>query len=169
MDRLILLRHGSAEAESPTERDIDRNLTENGRRDAALVARALAEANLTPDLVLVSPAARTVQTWQAVQPFLLAARCQVEPSLYAIASTEILALAKSQGGGARAVMVIGHNPALGQLAAWLANEGPAPAEVRLRLAQGFPTAAAAVIDFKPRGFAFYSPQALGPQPVGDGA
>jgi phosphohistidine phosphatase len=161
MDRLILLRHGKAEADAPSGEDFDRPLTERGRRDTALVARALAAAGLIPDLVLVSPATRALQTWEAAQPFFPGAAEQRAPWIYSISSAEILALARAEGGDAKAVMVVGHNPALGQLAAWLAHEGPAPAEVRQRLSEGFPTAAAAVIDFKPRGFALYTPRALG--------
>ena len=49
MDRLILLRHGKAEADAPTGQDFDRALTGRGRRDVALVARELAEGGLGPE------------------------------------------------------------------------------------------------------------------------
>ena len=65
MDRLILLRHGKADADATSGQDIDRALTERGRRDTLLVSKAMAGAGLYPDLVLVSPAARTLQTWEA--------------------------------------------------------------------------------------------------------
>ncbi len=161
MDRLILLRHGKAEADAPSGEDVDRALTGRGRQDAALVARALAQAGLVPDLVLVSPALRTLQTWEAAAPFFPEARVERAPVLYAIGASEILALARAEGAGAKAVMIVGHNPGLGELAAWLANDGPAPVEVRQRLTQGFPTGAAAVADLRPRGFALYTPKALG--------
>ena len=73
---------------------------------------------------------------------------------------DMLALARREGAEADTVMVVGHNPGLGQLAAWLALETPA-GEARARLAQGFPTAAAAVIAFSPPAFALYLPKALG--------
>ena len=74
MDRLILLRHGKAEADAPTGQDFDRALTGRGRRDAALVARELAEAGSAPDLVLVSPAVRAKETWEEAAPFFPGAR-----------------------------------------------------------------------------------------------
>jgi phosphohistidine phosphatase SixA len=40
MERLILLRHGKAEAGSTSGEDIDRPLTERGRRESALIAAA---------------------------------------------------------------------------------------------------------------------------------
>jgi phosphohistidine phosphatase len=157
MDRLILLRHGKAEADSSSGQDFDRALTGRGRRDAALVARKLADVGHRPDLVLVSPAARAVQTWEAAAPFFPAAEVEMAPALYHIDPQDILDLAKAQT--ARTVMVVGHNPGLGELAAWLARQGGCGA------LQGFPTGAAAVAVFGPAGgqrtFELYTPKALG--------
>jgi len=159
MDRLILLRHGKAEAEAPTGQDFDRVLTGRGRRDAALIARELAEAGQTPDLVLVSPAARAKQTWEEAAPFFPEAQAQWVPALYHIDPQGILDLAFEQAP--RAVMVVGHNPGLGELAAYLAQEAGGGQLM------SFPTAAAAVVDFAAEGrrparaFAFYAPKALG--------
>ena len=160
MDRLILLRHGKAETDAPSGRDFDRALTERGRRDAALIARLLDEAGLAPDLALVSPAARTVQTWEAAAPFFPQARVVETPELYEITAGDILALARREGAAVGTVMVVGHNPGLGQLAAWLAQEARS-AEARAQLAQGFPTAAAAVIAFSPPAVDLFTPKTQG--------
>jgi phosphohistidine phosphatase len=159
MDRLILLRHGKAEADAPTGQDFDRHLTGRGARDAALVARKLAEAGHTPDLALVSPAARAKETWEAAAPFFPNAEVEWAPVLYHIDPQGILDLAKAQK--AHTVVVVGHNPGLGELAAYLAREvGPFDFP-------GFPTGAAAIIDFdhtdpKPAwAFELYTPRALG--------
>lgn len=160
MDRLILLRHGKAEADAASGRDFDRPLTGRGRRDALIVAKALDEAGLRPDLVLVSPAARAAQTWEAMAEVFPEAEVKADPELYEISPDAILALARSEAGAARTVMVVGHNPGLGQLAAWLAQDAP-PGEARARIAQGFPTAAAAVIGFLPPAFDLLTPKALG--------
>ena len=160
MDRLILLRHGKAEAGAASGRDYDRPLTDRGRRDAVIVAQALDQAGVRPDLVLVSPAARAAQTWEAMAEIFPRARVELAPALYEIAPDAILALARGQADGARTVMVVGHNPGLGQLAAWLSQDAP-PNEGRLRIVEGFPTAAAAVIGFAPAAFHLYTPRGLG--------
>ena len=159
MDRLILLRHGKAEAEAPTGQDFDRALTGRGARDAALVADALAEAGYVPDLALVSPAARAKETWEAAAPFFPDAQVQWTPALYHIDAQGILDLARGQK--ARTVMVVGHNPGLGELAAHMARDvGPLDFP-------GFPTGAAAIIEFDPadpkpvRALELYTPKALG--------
>ena len=160
MDRLILLRHGKAEVDSASGRDFDRALTDRGRRDALIVAKALEQAGVRPDVVLISPAARAAQTWEAVAEVFPGARVEQAPQLYEISPDAILALAKSEGLTARTVMVVGHNPGLGQLAAWLAQTAPAGAG-KTRIVDGLPTAAAAVIGFAPSAFDLYTPRALG--------
>jgi phosphohistidine phosphatase len=159
MDRLILLRHGKAETDAPTGQDFDRALTGRGRRDVALVARELAGAGQAPDLVLVSPAVRAKETWEQAAPFFPDAQMQWAPMLYHIDPQGILDLAMEQTP--EAVMVVGHNPGLGELAAFLAREAGHGGM------HGFPTAAAAVVDFAPEGrrparaFSLVTPKALG--------
>lgn len=160
MDRLILLRHGKAEADAASGRDFDRPLTGRGKRDAVIVAKALDDAGLRPDLVLVSPAARAAQTWEAMAELFPAAEVQESPELYEIGPDAILALARAEAGPARTVMVVGHNPGLGQLAAWLAQDAPA-GEAKRRIVEGFLTGAAAVIGFSPPAFELLTPKALG--------
>jgi phosphohistidine phosphatase len=64
MQRLILMRHAEAEPAAGSGRDRDRVLSGRGRKDSAAMARALAGRGMRPDLALVSPAARTRQTWE---------------------------------------------------------------------------------------------------------
>ena len=159
MDRLILLRHGKAETDAPTGQDFDRALTGRGRRDVALVARELAEAGSAPDLALVSPAVRAKETWEQAAPFFPHARVEWAPGLYHIDPQGILDLAFDQAP--RVVMVVGHNPGLGELAAFLARGAGRSGMI------GFPTGAAAIVDFAPEGgrpvrtFSLYTPKALG--------
>ena len=65
MDRLILFRHGKAEADSASGDDFDRRLAPRGVRESAAMGRSLAELGMCPDLVLASPSARTRETWAA--------------------------------------------------------------------------------------------------------
>jgi phosphohistidine phosphatase len=159
MDRLILLRHGKAEADAPTGQDFDRALTGRGARDAVLVARKLAEAGYMADLALVSPAARAKETWEAAAPFFPEAKVEWAPALYHIDPQGILDLVKATK--VHTVMVVGHNPGLGELAAHLARE------VGQIDFPGFPTGAAAIIDFdhtdpKPAwAFELFTPKGLG--------
>ncbi|HWW25895.1 MAG TPA: histidine phosphatase family protein, partial [Caulobacter sp.] len=52
MDRLILMRHGKAEQHAASGGDFERALAPRGQNDAALMAKVLAKAGLSPDLAL---------------------------------------------------------------------------------------------------------------------
>jgi phosphohistidine phosphatase len=61
-----LLRHAEAEDVAPSGRDADRRLTEDGRRRAKAVAKAVAKLDPSYDAVLVSPLVRARQTAEPV-------------------------------------------------------------------------------------------------------
>jgi phosphohistidine phosphatase len=59
---LYLLRHAIAEDHSPTGRDQDRRLTEEGREKLRKVLKRAASAGVEPSLILSSPYKRAVET-----------------------------------------------------------------------------------------------------------
>jgi phosphohistidine phosphatase len=144
MRRLILLRHAKSDR-PPGVPDRDRPLNARGRRAAPAVGGHLAQEGFRPDLALVSPSARTRETWAAIEAALGGPETRWQPEIYEAPARRILAVIQAAPDAAATVMVVGHNPGLGDLAAELAGEGPRAA--RDRLALEFPTAAYAVIDF----------------------
>lgn len=149
MDRLILLRHAKAERAAPSGDDFDRPLSTGGQVDAAAMGRMLAAAGVVPAVVLVSSALRTRQTWEAVQPALPEARARFEPALFHADAETVLGLAVRAGADG-AVMVIGHNPGLHDLALRLAVEADDASELA-RIRRGFPPASAAAFVFDANG------------------
>lgn len=144
MRRLILFRHGKAEATPLTGGDKARRLLDRGRADSARTARWLAEAGFRPDLVLVSPALRTQATWEAIADVFPDARSEPCDTLYMGEMDEIMDEVWASKGDADTVMVVGHNPGLQELAARLAAEAGAPEDQIERLNDGFPTSSACV-------------------------
>ena len=59
---VYLLRHGIAEDNSPSGRDSDRRLTEEGREKLRSVLKAAAGAGVLPELIVSSPYVRARQT-----------------------------------------------------------------------------------------------------------
>ena len=145
MQRLILLRHGEAEAQSASGRDLDRALTAAGVAAVARTATALAKAGAIPDVALVSTAKRTRETWAEAAAQFPLSKCEFKPVIYNASPTALMDLARDCAGDT--VMIVGHNPSLQGLALdLLAREGAA-APVVARIEARFPPATAAVFSF----------------------
>ena len=139
MRQLVLLRHAKAAANSDTGEDFDRPLAARGREDAPGIGEALAGAGAEPEIVLVSSANRTRETWALVASWFPDVTVEFLDTLY-LADTDTLMRA-AEATGARNVMLVAHNPGLHELASRLAHRNNAlESAVRAK----FPTAAGAV-------------------------
>jgi phosphohistidine phosphatase len=147
MDRLILMRHGQAERQAATGGDFERGLMPRGREDATLIGRLLARSGAVPDLVLVSSARRTRETFDAVSVAFPKARAAFRRDLYHAEPEEVVAALEDEGEAAGVVMVVGHNPGLHELALRLAIEGGAAPLMFNKIRGRFPTASTAVFGF----------------------
>ena len=139
MHFLHLLRHAKSVPESDSADDHLRKLSRRGRDEARLVAASLPAALGAIDLVLCSTARRTRETAALVLAgFAVPPPVAFEDGLYLATSAELIRRLRRLDEATRAVLLIGHNPGLHELALALAAEdSPAyPA-----LSQGkFPTA-----------------------------
>ncbi|MDT3706666.1 MAG: histidine phosphatase family protein [Thiobacillus sp.] len=105
---LILWRHADAEDGMP---DLARELTDKGRKQAARMADWL-NPRLPQDIrVLVSPALRALQTAQA-----LGRGYEEDPALAPGATAEEVLAATGWPDSAYPVLIVGHQPTLGQVA-----------------------------------------------------
>jgi len=143
--RLLLLRHAKS-AWPENVPDHDRPLAGRGEKAAPLMGRYLAREKLIPDLVLVSSARRTQETWGLLAKKLPSAIAKRDAEdLYEASAAKIAAVVQTIDPKVRTLMLIGHNPGLQDLADGLIGEGDADARARIR--EKFPTAALAVIEF----------------------
>ena len=139
----MLLRHAEA-APLQAGGDLERPLADAGRAAAQALGVYLKQEQLFPDLVLVSPALRTRETWDAIVNS-LDAPVRPEPRLYDGDPERLLALVRETRPSVRALLVIGHNPGTADLARRLVSHGDRYAAARM--AKGYPPAGLAVIDF----------------------
>ncbi|TDN69123.1 phosphohistidine phosphatase SixA [Paraburkholderia sp. BL10I2N1] len=110
---LILWRHAEAEDVAPS--DLARQLTPRGRKQAQSIAKWLRTRLDDNAVILVSPAARTVQTVEALTDQYRVVR-ELAPGTRA---TDVLTAVGWPDGIAPTVVVVGHQPTLGQVAALL--------------------------------------------------
>ncbi|WP_277186495.1 histidine phosphatase family protein [Caballeronia sp. BR00000012568055] len=110
---LILWRH--AEAEDHASSDLARQLTARGRKQAQGIAKWLKTRIDDDALLLASPATRTIQTVEAFGD-----QYRVVDQLAPGASAQaVLDVAGWPDGIAETVVIIGHQPTLGHVAALL--------------------------------------------------
>jgi phosphohistidine phosphatase len=144
--RLMLLRHAKSEKAEGGMSDHVRRLSARGKADAPVIGAYMARHALIPDLVLVSTAERTRQTWERVATALTTPpRVAYEERLYNAGAEAIIALVKGTAAMVRTLLVVGHNPGLHEAARRLIASGDV--ETRERLNEGLPTSGLAVIDF----------------------
>ena len=140
--QLLLLRHAKSSWDDPRQSDHGRPLNARGRAAAAAMRQTLLGLALSPDVVLVSSARRTLQTLEALEPWEETPIVELMDALYLATAPQLLQVLNGVAETARSVMVIGHNPGLHDLALQRAGSVRDPADAR-RLAEGFPTGALA--------------------------
>ena len=111
---LILWRHAEAEEGGPELADAKRRLTPRGEKQAYDMAKWLRPRLPKKPGILVSPAVRTQQTAHA-----LALPFELEPRIAVGANVSDLLDAAHWPDTQGAVLLVGHQPTLGQLAALL--------------------------------------------------
>lgn len=142
---LLLFRH--AKADWSDGYDHERPLAERGRKDAPAAGRWIAGTGVSLDLTLCSTATRCRETWKlAVGELSQRPKGVYEERLYEGSPGGLIALLQEVDDEVRGAMVIGHNPALRDLAGALTGEGEGDLLEQMELT-GFPSAAVAVLTF----------------------
>jgi phosphohistidine phosphatase len=128
--RLYLVRHAEAERGEP---DALRRLSPSGRAQARELGQRLAAEGVRPAIVLTSPLVRARETGEEIARA-TGAPCEGDERLAPGATAEDV-LAATRGRG-ETVVVVGHQPDCGRIAARLTG-GPEPP---------FPPAGLAILD-----------------------
>ncbi len=139
MKTLYLLRHAKAEA-TARQGDVGRPLAKRGHKAAAAMGDFLAGLAPPPALVLCSPSVRTRETldWilSGIKP---TPRIVFDDRLYLADARLLRDVLRELPESVGAVLVVGHNPGMHELAARLVKDSS-------ELTDGFQTAALAVIE-----------------------
>ena len=136
--RLYLLRHAKSSWDDPSLADHDRPLAPRGRRAAARIGAYLRDEQIRVDVVLCSSARRARETCDVLAP---PGQISIEPELYHASASDLLARVRHLPEDLDAVMLIGHEPAIRELAVDLVGPDSALAERK------YPTGALAALTF----------------------
>ncbi|MGL5448333.1 MAG: SixA phosphatase family protein [Rhabdaerophilum sp.] len=143
--RLILMRHAKS-AWPEGVADFDRPLAPRGETAAPLMGRWLGEQDFQPEIALVSAALRTRATWAEIAPSLIGTPALFEPKIYNARVSNLLDILRIQPASVNAILMVGHNPGIQELAYGLADPDCSDLEALRRLARKYPTAGVAVLE-----------------------
>lgn len=145
MRTLILMRHAKAVRAHEAPSDKARALTPRGQRDAMRAGAAMEDERLKPGLALVSTATRTRETAAAaLANFSLETR--FDEALYHAAPESVWDAFTDCD--AESVVVVGHNPGLGELVGLLVRQAHDGSKLAREFAGHFPTAAFAAFEIR---------------------
>jgi phosphohistidine phosphatase len=114
MKELLIVRHAKSSWDFSGLSDIDRPLNERGIRDAVIMADHLKKKELTPDLLISSPAHRAMATssflinHMSIKPEMV----KITSDIYESSATSILNVVNSISDYYNRVFLVGHNPGL---------------------------------------------------------
>ena len=153
---LLLLRHAEAAPAGAGQRDRDRALTRQGRRDAERTGRELARRGFAPDLAVSSGARRADETLDLVLNQTHAEPSQiVAPELYEADEDTLVRWLRRSGGQAGTILMVGHNPSVEALAALIQGRYLGSAA---QLSSGFPPGALVVCEMEASDWTGFQPK-----------
>ncbi|HTS02420.1 MAG TPA: phosphohistidine phosphatase SixA [Thermoanaerobaculia bacterium] len=119
-----LLRHAEAEELSPSGRDADRRLTDDGKKRMKAVARAIAKLDAGYEAILVSPLVRSRQTAEPVAEACGFSKSLSETRSLAPNADPVEVLHELARLRPSAALLVGHQPHLGRLLGLLVSGRP---------------------------------------------
>lgn len=121
---LILVRHAEATQGGAGAKDIERELTAKGHRDAPRIGRYFYENQILPDMILCSTAQRAQSTAELMAEQLKYELSQLSyvEELYNASVRTLLSTVNQADDTWNTLLLVGHNPAISYLSEYLSGE-----------------------------------------------
>jgi phosphohistidine phosphatase len=122
MKTLFIIRHAKSSWEYNELHDLERPLTDRGKRDAVIMGSLLRKQNVHPGHVVSSPALRALSTARIISDEIGfdKNRIEINTALYFKDVQDILEVIRSKGSRHEEILLFGHNPNFTNLAHTLA-------------------------------------------------
>jgi phosphohistidine phosphatase len=139
MKHLLLMRHAKSSWAIAGQTDFERTLNERGLKDAPEMGKRIANQKCHPELLITSPAKRTLKTAKEVAKQIGYKEDLIEKDslIYDAHTDEVLYLIRNLDDAFHKVMMVGHNPTFTSLVGILTDS----------LIENMPTAGVALISF----------------------
>lgn len=121
MKKLLLVRHAKATHETGFV-DYERPLKPSGLQDAAVMAGRLKENQYIPQLLVSSPALRTISTANVLSQHLSIAAAEEIKSIYDASEDTLVDVVNQLDDNYDFIGLVGHNPGIAQLLYYFSTE-----------------------------------------------
>jgi len=121
MKKLLLIRHAKAVHETGYT-DFERPLKYSGLHDAAVMADRLLEHSIVPQILVSSPALRTLTTANIFAEHLLLPQPHTDKHIYDAEQDVLVNIVGELPDAHDFIGLVGHNPGISQLLYYLTNE-----------------------------------------------
>ncbi|MES2730310.1 MAG: histidine phosphatase family protein [Bacteroidota bacterium] len=123
MKTVYLVRHAKSDWSNTRLHDFDRPLNKRGKDNAPFMGKLLQQKGVLPDLLLSSPANRAFTTAQLIATEITypLENIRTAPAIYEASPDKLLSIIGQQDNAYQALMLVGHNPGLTDLANQLAG------------------------------------------------
>ena len=117
MKKLYIIRHANANSHTINCDDYDRVLSQKGEEEATFIGKLLFNKNAIPDLILSSPAKRTMSTAEIISKE-IGYQKQIVPNQYIYEAyvTSLKEIVEYIDDEYETVFLVGHNPGVSLLA-----------------------------------------------------
>lgn len=126
MKLLTLIRHAKSSWENPNWDDIERPLKKRGINDAKLMANILLEKEISPDIIVCSPAKRAQLTCNIfmAEMNLHSGIKEIHDSIYFQGVKPVIDTFRNIDDKFEHVFLFGHQPYVAAINAFICSEGP---------------------------------------------
>ncbi len=121
MKKLLLVRHAKATHETGFV-DFERPLKPSGLQDAAIMAGRLKENGHVPQLLVASPALRTLSTANVLSQHLEVPAAEEIFGIYDAGQNQLVDIINELNDACNFIGLVGHNPGIGQVLYYLTGE-----------------------------------------------
>ena len=114
MKTLYLIRHAKSSWDDSSQTDFERPLNDRGEHDAPIIAKALLDKKIKPDLIVSSPAVRALSTAKIFAKVLHYESENIleEERIYEATMRELTEVVREIPDDVKCVMLFGHNPGI---------------------------------------------------------
>jgi phosphohistidine phosphatase len=124
MKHVTIVRHAHAEKLGSDIEDFERRLDKRGRKEAEQMAELAHSLGVRADYILSSPAVRAISTAKEFARSLgyPLQRIRHDDRIYLAERTTLVSILRATPASCRHALIVGHNPGISRLAAWLTGD-----------------------------------------------